>query len=140
MKLQTINTSDIISLLLNGYNLDRIIDDRKDISKVSKVSKVSKSGRITKKSVPIPDIKIITKNIYDIEEIQNKPDYNNDFFKMYSLKYIFAFDYLINKNLTVNEYVMKRFFSSSLLFNDKIYKLLSKIINVSINSLKLDEI
>lgn len=127
----TITTSCIISLLLNGYNLDNLIQRQTDISRIS---------RLTKKRMSVPEIKIITKNLYDIKEIQNLPEYQYDFFKIYSFKYTFIFEYLINRNMSHNDFIMKRFFSGSLLYNENLYKIYSKILNTAIDNIRLDNL
>jgi hypothetical protein len=104
------------------YNLDSIIQRREGTLQLS---------RITKKRTSAPEIKIITKDIYDIHEIQNLPEYDYDFFKMYSMKFLFIFEYLININMSVHDFVMKRFFPGSLLYNENLYKIYVKIVNNS---------
>lgn len=127
----SITTGGIISLLLNGYNLDTVIQRR---------TGTIQRSRMTKKQIPIPDIKIITRNIYDIPEIQNLPEYDYDFFKMYSLKYLFIFEYLINKNMSVHDFVMKRFFGGSLTYNKNLYNLYLKIVNTAVENINLDNL
>jgi hypothetical protein len=126
-----ITTSEIISILLNGYNLDNVVPLQTTSIKVS---------RITKKHITAPDIKIITRDIYDIPEIQNLQENDYDFFKMYSLKYYSIFEYLINRKMSVHDFVMKRFFSGSLLYNENIYNLYVNIVQTAIKYIKLDNL
>lgn len=126
-----ITTGNIISLLLNSYNLDSIIQQRTGTLQLS---------RITKKRISAPEIKIITKDIYDIHEIQNLPDYDYDFFKIYSMKFLFIFEYLININMSVHNFVMKRFFPGSLLYNENLYKIYTKIVNTAVENIKIEDV
>jgi len=129
-KPKQLTTGDIISLLMNGYNLDSIIQRK---------TGTILGSRITKKRISSPEIKIITKDIYDMREIQNLPEYDYDFFKMYSLK-IFILKYVSNMNMSIHDFVMKSFFRGSLLYNENLYKIYYKIVNTAVENIKLESL
>ena len=112
----------IIELLMNQYGVNTIINPMREISK-----------KLTRKSIAIPEIKVITKNIFDIKEIQDLPEYDYDFIKVYSVNYFSLLEYFINKkqkldNNEIKNFIKDRFFPGSLLINDNIIQLYSKII------------
>ena len=127
---QNITTGKIISLLMDGYNLDSIIQRRAGTIQLS---------RITKKRTSAPEIKIITKDIYDIHEIQNLPEYDYDFFKMNSLKILFL-KYVSNMNMSAHDFVMKYLFGGSLLYNENLYKIFLKIVNTAVENINIKDI
>lgn len=127
---QNITTGNIISLLMDGYNLDSIIQRRTGTIQLS---------RITKKRTSAPEIKIITKDIYDIHEIQNLPEYDYDFFKMNSLKILFL-KYVSNMNMSAHDFVMKYLFGGSLLYNENLYKIFLKIVNTAVENINIKDI
>ena len=111
----------IIELLMNQYNVNIIVNPKKEISK-----------KLTRKSIDILDFKVVTKNIFDIKEIQDLPEYNYDYLKVYSLKLYSFFKYLLNNkkdDINIDDFIIKRFFSQKLLFNKYIYSLYQKIYN-----------
>jgi hypothetical protein len=110
---EEITTGYITNKLLEHYGLNTIINPTRELS-----------GKLTRKSIAIPDIKIITKNIFDIKEIQNLPEYDYDFDKMYLIMDIYSLIYYIfNKRNNITEnIIMERFFpENTIYFNKKLY-------------------
>jgi hypothetical protein len=109
----------ITNKLLEHYGLNTIINPTRELS-----------GKLTRKSIAIPDIKIITKNIFDIKEIQDRPEYDYDFDKMYLISSIQDLTFLyenINEKDLIN-LTKKRFFPSNIIiFNDKLFDIYSNL-------------
>ena len=113
----------IIELLMNQYGVNTIINPTREISR-----------KLTRKSMAIPDFKVITKNIFDIEEIQDLPEYDYDYIKVYSVFYFTLLEYFINNKQQLNtinlkNFIKDRFFPGSLISNDNIIQIYSKIID-----------
>ena len=123
-----ITTGYITNKLLKHYGLNNIINPTREIS-----------SKLTRKLLPIPDIKIITKNIFDINEIQNRPEYDYDFGNMYLMNVIdFFFNITYHDN--IKKYVMDRYFSNKIInYNEQLYNIYYECINnlYSLNPLEI---
>jgi hypothetical protein len=108
----------IIELLMNQYGVNTIVNPVKDISR-----------KLTRKSIALPELKVITKNIFDIKEIQDLPEYDYDYKLMYLLRIP---DYLYNYNTyeNIDDYVKERYFSNDLInYNQKLFNIYKNIIS-----------
>ena len=115
-----ITRGNIIQLLMKQYGLNEIINPR---------SELRISRKLTQKSLSIHEYKVITKNIFDIKEIQDLPEYDYDYFNIYSVKFFSFISYLLqNKNPNIHDFIMKRFFSS-LKFNKYIFNIYFALFN-----------
>jgi hypothetical protein len=118
----------IIELLMNQYGVNTIVNPVKDISR-----------KLTRKSIALPELKVITKNIFDIKEIQDLPEYDYDYIKVYSLKLYSFFKYILSvKTININDFIMKRFFEGSLIFNKYIYIIYQKIYNFTYKNINVN--
>jgi hypothetical protein len=131
-KYHAYSKGQIIELLMNQYGVNTIVNPVKDISR-----------KLTRKSIELPELKVITKNIFDIKEIQDLPEYDYDYNKVYSYRNYSFISYLINtKQPNIDEFIMNRYFKGSIKFNQNIYNLLKNIytfINENINMQKFND-
>jgi hypothetical protein len=112
-KYHAYSKGQIIELLMNQYGVNTIVNPKREIS-----------AKLTRKSIAVPEIKIVTKNIFDIKEIQDLPEYDYDFNKMYLIMDIYSLIYYIfNKRNNITEnIIMERFFpENTIYFNKKLY-------------------
>jgi hypothetical protein len=121
----------IIELLMNQYNVNIIVNPKKEISK-------KLTQKLTRKSIAILDFKVVTKNIFDIKEIQDLPEYNYDYLKIYLFKNYSFNSYLLNtKKPNIDEFIINRFFKGSIKFNQNIYNLYKTIFTFIYNTINL---
>ena len=78
-----ITSGDIIGYIMNYYGLNKVLSIQPD-----KIM-TSASSKLTRKSVQFGEIKMITRNIMDIKELQDLPEYD--------------YDYKIHNNMLINE-------------------------------------
>lgn len=127
----TITKSSIIKLLLTIYGLEQsnklhisTQNSKKTAISISPSTQLGKhSGKLTQKhkgAVSGNSNEIISKYIYEVDEIQNRPEYNYDFTKMHCIKstenFVLGFE---NNNLI--ELVMQRYFKKEYIYNQEIF-------------------
>jgi hypothetical protein len=136
-----LTTSNIISVLLDYYNLDEIIytsGSSNKLTKLFKHDKLSKQDIIRPKTLKhsiyfkLDKYKdVVTKNIYDVKEIIDLPEYNYDFTIIQGILFIKRiFFYNIKKDEINNDYinnlVLQRYFRKPLIYNEYLNKLYFK--------------
>jgi hypothetical protein len=144
------NNAYLVGILMDYYGLNDIDDEingeingeininkRDKMESSSKIfkgtqtiskDKKTKNVKLTLKQLQSDTINIITKNIFDVEEILDLPEYNYDYYKMSFIKRM-GIVYNLEKFNNVNEYIMKRYFKKPIIFNKSIYNLYEHNIN-----------
>lgn len=103
-----INEHYIFNTLQNIYNLTNIIEP---ISKQTYHKLTLKNNKI----------KICTKDIFDIHEIQNTKYENYDYYKISFLKNAdFIFYIFNNKNYDITQFIMNRYFNGNKTYNERL--------------------
>jgi hypothetical protein len=130
IKMNEYSKGQIIELLMNEYGVNTIVNPVREISK-----------KLTRKSMELPELKVITKNIFDIKEIQDLPEYDYDYIKVYSLKFYTFISYLLNVNKpNIDKFIMDRYFYGSLEFNKNIYNLYKTIFTFIYENINIQKI
>ena len=121
-----ITKSNIITKILEHYGLNIIFNPR-----------VESRLKLTRKSLHLDDIKIITKDIMEVKELQNLPEYDYDLNKMMFLikllmDYVnYNYKYLDNN---LNNFAMKLYFPSNIIiFNNKLFDIFTGILKNTIS-------
>jgi hypothetical protein len=132
-----ISKSTIIKNLLDNFGLNTIYN-----SLSIRESTRQSTKKLTKKTIAIPEFKVITKNIFDIKEIQDLPEYDYDYIKVYSIKIASSFiSYLLNTKIhNINEFIKNRFFRGSIKFNNNIYNLYKEIFKFTYENINIKKI
>lgn len=107
-----ITSGDIIGYIMNYYGLNKVLSIQPD-----KIM-TSASSKLTRKSVQFGEIKMITRNIMDIKELQDLPEYDYDYNIIYTIRipnYFYSYD----ENTNIDSYVKNRFFSNNIINYDK---------------------
>lgn len=110
----SVSTMDITNMVLDQYGLNIVLNPHIDDA----ISK--KNSKLTKKLIPSSEIEIITRNIMDIKELQDLPEYDYDFNKVYAFSYETFFNYMLNKNKSKKDLIMNRFFKI-MKYNNTLY-------------------
>lgn len=127
----TITKSSIIKLLLSIYELEpsstlhiSTQNSKKTAISISPILQLAKhSGKLTQKHKGIVSgnsNKIINKYIYEVEEIQNRPEYNYNFTRMHCIKSTEIFVLGFHNN-NLKELVMNRYFKKQNIYNQEIF-------------------
>jgi hypothetical protein len=107
------NEQYVYDTLQNVYNLAKVMEEP--------VSKQSVRKLTVKLQTPL---KIITKDIFDIQEIQNRPEFEGyDYSKIIFINSITNSLNLISKNSDLDTFIMNRYFKGSIIYNERLFNL-----------------
>ena len=108
------NEQYVYDTLQNVYNLSKVMEEP--------VSKQSVRKLTVKLQTPM---KIITKDIFDIKEIQNRPEFEGyDYSKIIFIKdSSFIFNIINSMNIDIVQFITNRFFNGNKIYNERLFNL-----------------
>ena len=107
------NEQYVYDTLQNVYNLSKVMEEP--------VSKQSVRKLTVKLQTPM---KIITKDIFDIKEIQNRPEFEGyDYSKIMFINSITKSLNSSNNNKNLDTYIMNRYFKGNIIYNERLFNL-----------------
>lgn len=125
----SISKGQIITLLLELYGLNNII-----------LPAQVKKRVLTKKSIAIPKLSMVLKDINEMTELQNLPEYDYDI-TLLAFKYKSIVNYIVQNNFIlskeqIHKFIMNSFFGKARIFNQDIYDIYYNIIENFIKKYK----